>query len=219
MPEPEVVYSPSGKHSTMKVVVILQLNLPTVAHAVSSSDYSGKPEAKEYLDPKTKKARTGMCGEEFADVLAKYFSGHDTPLGVRTRSMPARPAVIVLDRDPSHTSWEAKLEALNNPNFTLDYMPPRSPDLSPLDSGFLGTVKRRLHKERLRDCLTWEDSCDRLLQLLRTTDPAPYLLGVHARVQATILAQQPVGALRERCDSQRERVVIAASRACRNDHQ
>jgi hypothetical protein len=106
---------------------------------ITGSDYPGRPAQQPYIDSKGKEL-VKMGGEEYRDFLKAAYEHFKQKRRSRARSGDL---IIVHDRATPHGSHAVKewLEQLGKRASTL---PPRSPDLMPLDYGIFGTVKQAL---------------------------------------------------------------------------
>ena len=163
----------SVAEESVKMVVAIQKGHSTVAHPVSTSKYDGFQRDKVYFKPDGSKY-TGMGGEEYKDIVDKQIvcnPSRRSHAGVQTRSSST---VLVHDNDRAHTS-KVFQEYAATTGLEVKRLPPHSPDLSPLDSGFFGTVKTSWRKERIRKRLGWDESVVRFKELVEAENPAPYI--------------------------------------------
>ena len=182
MPREQRVTVGSGQRRTAKLVVAIRLGYDTVVVPCSTSKYDGFVPPKVYLDD-AGKPHKGMCGAEYRDIVASHiFSGATRGVqpGVETRSSRA---VLVHDGDPTHRCKLFKDYAAAH-QLGVEAMPPRSPDLSPLDSGFFGAVRNRWERQVKAQQLGWTQAVLRFIEVLRSEDPAPFINQMPARLKA-----------------------------------
>lgn len=163
----------SDKRRTVKLVVAIQIGYGTVVVPVSSSRYDGFVKSNQYFTVERKPA-TGLTGAEYVDIVQNHLFGSSsrgTLPGVTTRSGRT---ILVHDRDPSHTADLFRGYAATH-RLDVELMPPRSPDLSPLDSGFFGAVKTKWEREVKAQRLGWTQGVLRFIELLKQQDPAPFI--------------------------------------------
>ena len=165
----------------LEVCVFLRQNFPNQVYTVSTSSYHGFTAPKVYKKANGE-VHTGMCGEEYLHAVQKAV---ENSVQHATRGELSS-MVLLHDRDPAHKdsivkSWcEAK-------GITIELLPERSPDLDPLDYGLFGVAKQKLAKAIQRQH-SWEDSCTKLLEILKA-QPADATIGeLPLRWQACIQA-------------------------------
>lgn len=97
--------------------------------------------------------------------------------------------VVLHDSDSAHLARSvAEYAEQQAPRrLKLITLPPHSPDLTPHDSGFLAAVKRKWHKAIVREGLEWAAQCRRALEIIRTTNPDPYIRQMPLRWKACAL--------------------------------
>ena len=94
-----------------------------------------------------------MTGEYFANFVARKLPQAFINARMSSRSSRIQ-KVFVMDNDPCQNSKVA-WEALKDIGATLLRIPPRSPDLNPIENIF-NNVKRALQEEALRKTITYE---------------------------------------------------------------
>ena len=94
-----------------------------------------------------------MTGEYFANFVARKLPQAFINARMSSRSSRIQ-KVFVMDNDPCQNSKVAR-EALKDIGATLLRIPPRSPDLNPIENIF-NNVKRALQEEALRKTITIE---------------------------------------------------------------
>lgn len=95
---------------------------------------------------------------------------------------------LVHDRDSTHTSVAFTRFARSN-NIQLLQLPPKSPDLDPLDYGVFGAVKRAWEKQVWADRLGWDAQCQLLIRLLEGYNPSAAIMSLPSRIEQCIEAQ------------------------------
>lgn len=65
-------------------------------------------------------------------------------------------------------------------------LPPRSPDLDPLDYGVFGAAKRRLREERVRGKVGFDEACKHFMEDLQALDATRIIEQLPLRLQACI---------------------------------
>jgi hypothetical protein len=118
----------------------------------------------------TVKKTAGLRAEEMADIVRSWLAhvAKERQLAGPQRQVPK---MLVVDRDPSHTSNTLK-PVCDAEGITLLHLPPRAHDLQPLDSHFFGLVKRQ-HEEwcRKNRGASTQQRFDHLHDLLRRLSP------------------------------------------------
>jgi hypothetical protein len=135
---------------------------------------------REYLRP-SGTPHTGLCAECFADMLEHYCTWCKQDGG-------KLPKYLILDRHPSHIA-DSVHKAAERLGLTLKPLPPRSPDLQPLDTHFFAQVKKSVRAEverRLQSgsTCTAAEQFRLFEQKLRETNPANHIRHYRLRLQA-----------------------------------
>jgi hypothetical protein len=147
----------------------------------SSNGGANSRAAKKKLTSKP----AGLRGDTYRDIVHKFLQEQDFQQGdsVQTRSMAK--VVLLHDRHPAHTSSLFSAYA-HKIKLTTKLLPPCSPDLTPLDSGFFGTIKTRVESEVRREGLTWDVACERMETKLKTEPSLNYIADLPLRWQACV---------------------------------
>jgi hypothetical protein len=126
-----------------------------------------------------------LHGDTYRDIVKKFLQEQGTQQGepMQTRSMSH--IGLLHDRHPAHTSrvfstYTRKIQ------LKTQLLPPCSPDLTPMDSGFFGTVKGRVQAEVRQQRLTWENACQRMEEVLNSEPSLKYIEDLPLRWQACI---------------------------------
>jgi hypothetical protein len=149
---------------------------------VTGTEYDGYEPAKQYHDPKGD-AHASMGGEEYCDFLDSARSYFMDQPQFRSRS---RHALLVHDKSKVHTS-KAVEQHLKSRHLDVAVMPPRSPDLQPLDYGIFSASKNQLAKHAGR-AMAWTPKVLELKKLISDADIAPSIHGFVDRLEACISA-------------------------------
>lgn len=107
-----------------------------------------------------------MSGYYFSDLIRRTFPNMFRRLGKTSRTQK----IFVMDNDPSQTSAMA-MKALRELRIDLKKIPPRSPDLNPIENLF-HVVKRRLREDAKEKCInkeTWDEFIIRVRSTLFDT--------------------------------------------------
>jgi DDE superfamily endonuclease len=179
----------ADKHA--KFLVIIQMGKhPNFVRRLSCS--SIKPAGSRQYSYASGEPRTGMGQEELCDIMAEYFKSLKQLEGrliaerVHQGQQSGCPKILVLDREPTHRT-QALTDLCHRHNVKVMLLPPRSPDLSPLDSSFFGVVKRRV---REASCgLGASAKFDMLEAALRDTAAEQYICHYPQKLMACIEAK------------------------------
>jgi hypothetical protein len=161
----------------LKVAVACMLRRPNFAKELTGTVYADCPRLKEYTKPRGTGTYNSMSSSEYIDFLEnalKHF-------GVR------RNVTIVHDRSRIHqgkvvAAWCAAR------HIEIALLPPRSPDLDPLDYGMFGTCKTKLCRYASANKLTWNARCIRFLEMVRAYSMDAAIQQMPRRLSACIQA-------------------------------
>ena len=161
----------------LKLAVGIRLGqLPTITH-LSGTNYAGAPEVKKYKNA-TGKLHSRMAAKEYTDFLQTTTQELGKP----------KPAVIVQDRESTHmaklTQEWAKKEGIR-----LLTLPPRSPDLDPLDYGVFGPFKASYEALKFAKHVPWDAACKAVVEGLKTTKVENAVQAWEKRLRACIAAK------------------------------
>jgi hypothetical protein len=102
--------------------------------------------------------------------------------------VPRRTINLLHDRDGAHNSKAAKSFAAHyNVNAVL--LPPRSPDLNPLDYGVFGPAQKKLDRAMEERRLSWEEQCAFLETALKDADTDAAIKVLPGRIARCIAAK------------------------------
>jgi hypothetical protein len=147
----------------------------------SCSNFDGFAPQKQYSNDGGT-LHTGLCANEYQDAAVECVVN---PGKRRTRAATGQ-VVLVHDRDPSHSAAVEK--TLASHNVTVLKMAARSPDLSPLDSGYWGIAKTKLRKKAVEEHLAWHERCKLFIEILKQTPHDKFIQEIPLRLQACIAA-------------------------------
>ena len=108
-----------------------------------------------------------MTGKSFANFIREHFNITFAKAGPKAHGK----RLFVMDNDPSQTSREARL-ALEDIEGNCHEIPPRSPDLNPIENIF-HLVKRFLGQEAISRNITRESFEEFTVRVLRALDSIP----------------------------------------------
>lgn len=132
-----------SKRRKIKVAVAISKVGGVFCKEVTGTEYDGytpKPYSKKNRVP-----YDSMGAEEYCDFLTAAWNQFMRKSDFRDR---VEEAFVVHDRDPVHRSTLVQEHAthLQGMQKGLQLLPPRSPDMQPLDYGIFGTVKTQLDR-------------------------------------------------------------------------
>jgi hypothetical protein len=130
---------PSG--DAVRLAVACCYNGGMFCKEVTGTKYPGyeqKQYSKQHGEPYKK-----MGAEEYADFMQAAWRHFMADTGFRRRS---HEAWVLHDRDPAHKSSTVK-SLLKQLHLPAELLPPRSPDLMPLDYGIFGNCKRQARQQ------------------------------------------------------------------------
>lgn len=165
-----------------KWCVMIRMHQQTLVKPTTQSTYATCSANKTYLD-KHAAPHSSLCGEEYTDIIRELLEEHGVHEEEQMITRSATDVCLLHDRDPSHQSAVFR-EFANKSRITVRQLPPGSPDLSPLDAGFFGTVKKRHADQVAREHMGWDKSCKQMEELLSKEPADPYIQELPLRWQA-----------------------------------
>lgn len=164
MVRPQRVYAAKASRGAVQLAVACCFTGGVYCKEVSGTKYPGYQQ-KVYLKPNGE-PHTKMGAEEYADFVEEAWQHFMRNADFRSRH---RDAWVLHDRDPAHRG-EAVRQRLEKLRLDARLLPPRSPDLQPLDYGIFGNCKRQLAKEsmQLRD---WQSKA---IEFKKLVEAAPF---------------------------------------------
>jgi hypothetical protein len=149
---------------------------------LTGSDYHGCPDIPVYLDS-DRKPLISMGGEEYLHFIKAAWVHFNKVRDFRNRRSEA---LLVHDRGTPHRSKVVK-QWLEEISLKAELMPPRSPDLMPLDYGIFGTCKTDLDRRPPKP-FAWEARVARFKDLIAQA-PVKQTVGVfEKRLSAVVRA-------------------------------
>jgi hypothetical protein len=176
----------SSQRRALKVLVALAPgHKPVVVH-LTGTNYNGCPPIKQYRR-QDNTLYTDACAEEYCDAIKEARR----QLGLQDQRHALRSSTVMLwhDRDPSHTA-ASTLRTLQEENIVPVLLPPRSPDLDPLDFAVFGPAKRRFEVWRQSEGMDWSSACKAFIVDLQEKTPTDKILGeLPLRLRACVQAK------------------------------
>lgn len=186
-PEPTVFYSDSSKGHSLKLAVAIMLGYAPYVKILTGSKYDGCPPLKTYT--KTAGDRdvvyTGMSSQEYIDFLVEALAHFEA---LRQGLMQSPSLRIVHDRARPHTA-KATTEWAARVGVQILTLPPRSPDLDPLDYGVFGSFKAKLFSDARvgrKQPWDWNKMCRKAVKRMRKFCADEAIMQYPRRVRACI---------------------------------
>lgn len=169
------------------VIIFLRLGYDPLPIIGSGSSYPGMPPLKVYYYETGKKERYVDLNQfEYMDALKTAVPKLTLQDARRGRLRGADEVVVLHDKERAHTAAKvAAFAAKQRPRrLRLITLPTHSPDLTPHDSGFIAELKRKWHTEVDGSDMPWAEQCELALDIIRKTDPTPYIQEMPLRWKA-----------------------------------
>jgi hypothetical protein len=174
------------------VIIFLRLGYDPLPIICSGSDFPGMPELKKYYHETGKKQQYVDLNQfEYIDCLKTAVPQLTSQDPGRVGLRGADDLVVLHDSERAHLARSvAEFAEQQRPRrLRLVALPRHSPDLTPHDSGFLAEVKRTWHRAIANKDMPWAQQCEEALQIIRKTDPEPYIREMPLRWRACELEQ------------------------------
>lgn len=142
---------------------------------------TGREPAKKFQTAKGEDAK-GMCGAEYVDFLEQLL-----PQGLNTRSR-GQALMVIHDRGPAHNSNFVK-PYCEKRGVRCAMLPPRSPDLDPLDYAVFGQAKRIMEDARPTNLEAFNKACLEFINKLQGMDAGVQTAGFRERLDAVVTAR------------------------------
>lgn len=149
-----------------------------VVRPLSGTTWSKFKPAKQYVT-KQRKAAASLTSAEYVDFLISV-------VGQISRSTK-KAMIIVHDRDPTHLSSDV-VQLVVGKGLKLMVLPPRSPDLNPLDYAVFSNSKAWLERNRPGERWDWDSRCTAFVQHIQKINPAAQVAGYVKRLEAVVAA-------------------------------
>jgi hypothetical protein len=165
-----------------EALVFVQLNRANICLQTASSrhDAYGEPPSA-YLTKRGLPAK-GLTVEEACKLVTQLADKVKVEPGIG-------PRLMIVDRHPSHKSPEFERH-VKDMGFDLKLLPPRSHDLSPLDSYFFAAVKHGVRTEVCSEKLhKWTDIAQLLDEKMVLTPSANHIRNYMLKLRACLMAK------------------------------
>ena len=154
----------------------------TFQQEISGTDYPGCPATPVYQDQHGKQL-VSMGSEEYCSFITAAMSYFSQNRNFRRRRAGA---MLMHDRSQVHQSAFVRQQLLSM-GLEVELLPPRSPDLMPLDYGIFGTSKLQLERHGGR-AAPWGERVSMFKHVLQSASILPSIDQFQQRLQAVIVA-------------------------------
>jgi hypothetical protein len=171
-------------HGSLHLAVACCINGGNFIRELTGTVYPGYVASKQYLQPNGKPYQS-MGSEEYADFLTSAMEFFKKRGGFRACSQHA---MLIHDRFRVHMSKTA-MKQCQKLDLRVQPLPPRSPDLQPLDYAVFGNAKRRLEKMVRNGDVQDNDWAARVRafkKLIKETDIKPAIQQFRIRLNACV---------------------------------
>ena len=202
-----------GGKGSVAIAVYLQLyRIPTFVAKLASSVVPGWV-ARVYTKKKGRNSEeeevtTNFTSQEFIAENDRFMEECERKPTFVGQPKPHKPSVFVCDNAPTHSTPEVK-DALRQRGMQLEYLPPRSPDLTPNDSHFNGCCKNQyfafINPSGPRQAKpSWVQAADQFVSLHETQDAHKHIVNWIMRLKLCV--EVGGGAFEHLVDSNRDRL-------------
>jgi hypothetical protein len=157
---PEQYYVDRPQRRNLNLAVACCIHGGIFIWEATGTDYHGYNPAKVYTKSPGS-PYTNMSGAEYSDFITTFWAFFNQKPAFRAMR---HHAVLVHDRYKVHTGRDA-CASLDRIGLEARPLPPRSPDLDPLDYGVFATSKTKERRER-KPGATWEDRVSEFKRLI-----------------------------------------------------
>lgn len=166
-------------------VVFIKLGAPpTVIPIPPPHDpYSYTTWLKKDKDPNKRE----LTGVQYRKMVKDTLLGKGS-LAAGTLRRPRKPINLLHDRDPAHTSKAFKTFTVNY-NINAELLPPRSPDLNPLDYGVFGPAQKKLEAEMELRPMSFEQQCSFMEGAIKMANVDAAIAALPLRIKRCIQAK------------------------------
>lgn len=182
---PQAHYVASGERRSLKLACAINMKAGMFVKHLTGTTYQGCPPLKKYTKSSDGKSHTSMSADEYIDFLedvvhhVKRFS----PTLARSSLL-----TIVHDRARQHTA-QVTVKWLKERSIRVLLLPPRSPDLDPLDYGVFGAFKTVLQRDAARGKMNWDQRCRHAVELLKAREIKKQIQEFPVRLKALVASE------------------------------
>lgn len=182
----ETLHVSKPQRATMKIIVALIPGRDTVVvRPVGGTTKNTGLQSPVVFMKRDGSMSTGLCGEEYLSFMKLIF---EEVYQTREASSEGPSLALVHDRDPAHKDKRVT-QYLNERKIANCMLPPRSPDLDPLDYCVFGHCKRSIGRHDTTSLQGFNDKCRALIQHLGGLDANVQTAGFKARLKLVIDAE------------------------------
>ena len=163
MQRPQRAHTDSPRSRCLVLAVAVCMAGGVYMKDMTGTNYDGMHPIKAYLT-KDKKPCKRYGGEEYSDFLKEAFRYF---MGVKEFRRQSQHALVIHDRSKAHTA-KAVTRTLSHMRLRAELLPPRSPDMQPLDYGIFSTSKAKLARD-LGARSDWSRRVTTLKNLIRSS--------------------------------------------------
>lgn len=178
----EKINVPAAHRRSLTFGVFLRQDYSPVPVVYTGSKYEGMAQLQQYQR---------ADGEQYLTLSAlEYCDAVKLMLPKLTKRDEVGKVLLLHDRATPHMAkytTDFLEKQLHSPSH-LVVLPADSPDLTPCDSHFLAEVKHRWNELREREGVAWDAACKKILQVIPTLDPGPYIEAMRLHWQACVNA-------------------------------
>ena len=187
-PRPARKLAEEGQRRSLMVAVCVRLGRPNVVVQLPTPEEKVKRAKRKrgsvWLNPEGGPV-SPLTSKSYCSLVLAELCKRGSKMGAGRRRSPRNPVRVVHDRDSVHTSADTAAFAARQ-HMAFVSLPPKAPDLDPLEYGVFGAVKRTWRETVYKERMSWEQQCSLLMQLLRDADASVAIQGLPARIQACL---------------------------------
>lgn len=185
--DPQHFYVDYKNRKALKVACAVMLGAPTKSYVkeLTGTQYEGCPDIDVYKKPTEEDVDyTGLSAPEYKAFLQCALDHFNRQVPGLKRNPKLR---IIHDRAKPHTS-QVVTQWASEQRIKVHVLPPRSPDMDPLDYGIFGPFKIWLQRSSARHGWTWDEKCQKAVAYLKSVDVGPTVKQFPQRLRACIEA-------------------------------
>lgn len=186
--DPQHFYVDYKDRKALKVACAVMLGAPTSSYVqqLTGTEYEGCPDIDVYKKATEQDVDyTALSAPEYRNFLQRALKHFNRQVPGLRRNPKLR---IIHDRAKPHTS-KLVTQWAQQEGYKVHVLPPRSPDMDPLDYGIFGPFKTWLQMGAAVGGWTWSNKCRKAVAYLEKVDVAPTVKEFPQRLQACIEAE------------------------------
>lgn len=172
---------------TLHVVVFIRVGHPNIVVPLPSAEQAANWDPN---DPATALSgtSTALTAALYEKIVEAKLVGSGSHMADGRRSSSRHGLKLVEDKSSVHTSGRHKA-FLSGKGIEQVLLPAKSPDLSPLDNGFFGTVNTEWRKRVTAGRLGWDGMVAALLEVLQQTPADGYIKALPRHIRNCMKAR------------------------------